>query len=127
MAWRDLVEGWVGPGIRTIEHWKRVIVNGPIEAVRRETSASRWEEVRAGGELYWKDGWRSLSTDARDWVLSAFRPLVARALVAPGVLEDPEVLLVVQGTRTVRITWSGDLGTDGTRWFRFDSANLLAR
>lgn len=126
VAWRDLIEGWIGPGIRSVEHWRRVIVNGPVDAVRWATSPSRRDEVRIGGELHWESGWRTLSTGERDRVFAAFRPLVARALVPPGVLDAPDVLMAFQGERVRRIELSGDLGTDGDRWFTLDVTALRA-
>jgi hypothetical protein len=40
-AWADLIEGWTGEGIRSIEAWRRVVVNGPSRAVELTTAELR--------------------------------------------------------------------------------------
>lgn len=32
--WEDIIEGWTGHGIRTIEDWRRVLVNGSIDSFK---------------------------------------------------------------------------------------------
>lgn len=123
-AWRDLIEGWTGKGIRSIEHWKRVIVNGAVDAVRWDYTQSRWDEIRFGGELHWERGHRELSPEEIARLRAEVHPLVALALAAPGPLDDPEVLTIIQGQRSVRIELSGDLGTNGKRWFQLDLQRL---
>jgi len=91
-AWADLIEGWTGEGIRSIEHWRRVIRNGPLSRIvwsegtlgldaRFEASGTRWS---VSGE-HW-DGARrhplALGPEQARELERLFHPLVARRFLA---------------------------------------------
>lgn len=94
-AWGDLIEGWTGAGIRTIEHWKRVLVNGPYA----------WVEWRGPEALYRWDAsaTANLIAGMPKRIHTGFRPLVADELGDP----DQASALGCDGRYAVRIG-SGD-------------------
>ena len=123
-AWADLIEGWTGEGVRTVEHWRRVIRNGDL-AQARWSHQGGWREVRLdGGHALARSpaGERALTDDERERFLAHFRPWVATALgrrprVEPTFTDEIE-LRGPYDARTVRV--AGGLGTDGQRWFSVD-------
>ncbi len=43
-AWADLIEGWTGKGVRSVESWRRVIRNGELTSAIWSASGE-WREV----------------------------------------------------------------------------------
>jgi hypothetical protein len=81
VAWRDLIEGWTGEGIRSIEHWKRVLLNGPYSWIRWNSPSHsfRWPlESSVGAPQRVRN---FLSQGASQWA-HLFCPLVAQSLGA---------------------------------------------
>lgn len=123
-AWCDLIEGWTGGGVRTVERWRRVIRNGALERVRWSRGAE-WSEVRfEEGHATWlsPSGESALRGEDAGRLLTHLRPWIATALVKrprhEPVFTDELWLHGPHDTRTVRV--AGDLGTDGKRWFTVD-------
>lgn len=43
LFWGDIIEGWCGKGVRTVDAWKRILVSGMIEKVLIELANVRFE------------------------------------------------------------------------------------
>ena len=125
-AWRDLIEGWTGRGVRSITSWRRVAVNGRIKSARREATGGaiaiwrvgRADEPGARGGWY-PDGGRFA---AETWPLDALEaerffgglsPLVAERVIgdidaatAAMGLETPAAIVklnLVHRAQTLRV------------------------
>jgi hypothetical protein len=102
-AWADLIEGWTGRGIRSIEHWRRVLVNGPYDWVR-------WHN--AGQEIEWR---RDSREHPHPW-LSGNHELVGQAfcpLVATSIVREIDSMPGHNSGRTVEV--ASGTGPESTR------------
>lgn len=86
-AWAALIEGWTGKGIRTVEHWRRVVRNGPVVRFRFQVgNAGMLCEIGDdnSSKLVWwgqkGQGERKLSERELERYVQPLRPLVALAL-----------------------------------------------
>jgi len=87
-AWADLIEGWTGDGIRSIEAWRRVVINGPRHRLELITPTLRLSAVLGDAlSVTWQrgsaQGGRPLTTAEAARSLLPIRPLVARRLLDP--------------------------------------------
>jgi hypothetical protein len=105
-AWADLIEGWTGEGVRSIEAWRRVVVNGPSRAVELTTAELRLRaDLGESPSVIWQRGeargGRPLGRAEIERVAAPVRPLVARRLLDPAEAALGEVVarLEVDGAR----------------------------
>jgi len=138
-AWADLIEGWTGEGIRSIEAWRRVVVNGPSRAVELTTAELRLRaDLGESPSVIWQRGeargGRPLGRAEVERALAPVRPLVARRLLDPSEAGLGEVVarLEVDGARGRAVIEFGDavpggrLARCGDRMFALDLDELAA-
>lgn len=139
-AWADLIEGWTGAGIRTIEHWRRVIINGSIMRIHWQSRDGDWtlERGETGTTLdhsinnSHERTSRMLAPAEAAAILKNFQPLVAERLIDPGTADLTYATLhVEQPHQRVHVQIGGVLGagrvaSDGDRWFVLDSDAIAA-
>jgi hypothetical protein len=138
-AWADLIEGWTGKGIRTIEQWRRVVVNGWATRVTWEGPDLRWtiERVGPGARLdlvvSGVASSRLLAAAHTEAIFARFSPLLALRILAPGEASSlTHGLLHVAQPHTQTHLRLGDqagegrIASDGSRWFLLDPAVIAA-
>lgn len=138
-AWADLIEGWTGEGVRSIEAWRRVVVNGPSRAVELTTAELRLRaDLGEAPSVIWQRGeargGRPLDRAEVARVVAPVRPLVARRLLDPSEAALGEVIarLEVDGARGRVVIEFGDAAEGGRvarcgdRMFALDLDELAA-
>jgi len=146
-AWADLIEGWTGAGIRTVDHWRRVVINGPCTRVTWTEGSSgfrasikvrdRVDAIDGASVTSWtgeRSSEQSLDAGTAARIVAAVRPLVALAVLPTqeGTTPEPVATLEVdgaQGPRRVTLLRPLDVGylaTNGARWFAIDPSELRA-
>jgi hypothetical protein len=96
-AWADLIEGWTGGGVRSIEAWRRVVVNGPRRALELTAGELRLRaELGESPSVIWQRGatrgGRPLTRAEAERAVAPIRPLVAQRLLDPSAAELGEVV-----------------------------------
>jgi len=119
-AWADLIEGWTGAGIRSIEAWRRVIVNGAHQRIELTTPELRLcIELGEVPSVIWQRGevrgGRALTRLEAPRALAPVRPLVARSLLDPAAAELGEIVatLEVDGARGRAVIEFGAASSEG--------------
>jgi hypothetical protein len=136
--WADLIEGWTGAGIRTIAHWRRVVVNGAITRLCWTDPDDTWtlERLEDGLQLERRSvahcSTRRLTAAEGAAILARFSPLIAERSLAPEATPLAYATLTVEQphqSTSIRIGERRDPGrvaSDGHRWFVLDADALAA-
>jgi hypothetical protein len=140
MAWADLIEGWTGQGVRTVEAWRRVVINGSRTLVTFESS-TLWFHADLGAHrsVRWRFGgvasgdWKPTKDEA-ERIVQPLRPLLAISVLdePPTFGPDAEYArLTVDGAQgpselvfgpAISRGW---LASDGTRGYLIDLDRLV--
>ena len=120
-SWEDLIEGWTGGGVRTVEAWRRVIRNGALSRVEWRRGEWVCEAVWEEGGVRWIQGSteRLLATTEREALDDSLQPLVARAL-ADAPARHPrwtDELHITGPYAECRLRFAEGIAFDGKRWF----------
>lgn len=124
-AWEELMQGWTGGDVRTVEAWRRVIRNGIVTRVA-------WHDH---GVVDWTGTVPQLERDGRTVPLDparakslrdALAPWMATAVLAPRAIPGrwDETLTIDSGRDRAMFSASGDALFDGKRWFAASIAAL---
>ena len=138
-AWADLIEGWTGAGVRSIEAWRRVVVNGPRRSIELIAGDLRLHaELGQEPSVIWQRGGarggRPLTRAEAERAVAPIRPLVARRLLDPAAaLGDVVARIEVDGARDRAVievgapapAWAGHIARSGDRMFVVDLDSLL--
>jgi hypothetical protein len=139
-AWSDLIESWTGGGVRTMDAWRRVVLNGLQERVTYRAEDLELVADLAGRDLSWRSGrssgHRVLTDDDAQRIEAPLRPLVARRWLRerPLRFEATVTSIEVDGPRGRALIEVGGEGPGGRfaqivsperkRWFVIDMRAL---
>jgi len=86
-VWQDIIEGWIGDGIRSIEKWKRVIRNGKFKkiiisvGIRRIEIENNSSNEYKGSKISKEHESIEITSDVVKVISGFFRPLVSEELI----------------------------------------------
>lgn len=133
-AWAALIEGWTGDGVRTLAHWRRVIINGPRDRIAFTSETLQF--VANAQTVGWHRGahsgaWTPTAEDL-ERIGAPLRPLIAVRHADRVPFGDMQAMIDVDGAQGPALIMigaaidGGRIARHGERWYVVDYDALAA-